>query len=197
MRQSAPFGELDESPRGPTSRPMATNRAPNDTLLDPERTDASTEPSVPEERAVEAPTDDERARLARAVNDLQAAKARAERDVAFTREETKSKLVSELLPVLDNFDRAIGVAATQGDAPAVVDGMRLIHRQLEKVLEGYGLVRFDAVGVAFDPQRHEAMSMLPVDDPAKNMVVIAQHEPGYLFGERLLRAAKVVVGKFA
>lgn len=176
---------------------MATNGAPNDTLLDPEHTDASPEPTVVAERAVETPTDDERARLARAVNDLQAAKARVERDVAFAREETKSKLVSELLPVLDNFDRAIGVAETQGDAPAVVDGMRLIHRQLEKVLEGYGLVRFDAVGTAFDPQRHEAMSMLPVDDPAKNMTVIVQHEPGYLFGDRLLRAAKVVVGKLA
>jgi molecular chaperone GrpE len=75
----------------------------------------------------------DRARLARAVNDLEAAKVRVQRDAALAREETRSKLVSELLPVLDNFDRAIVVAESNGDAPSVVEGMRLIHRQLERV----------------------------------------------------------------
>ncbi len=137
----------------------------------------------------------DRERLARAVNDLEAAKLRVERDAAAVRDETRSKLVSELLPVLDNFDRAIAVAEAGGDAPSVVEGMRLIRRQLATVLEGYGLVRFDALGVAFDPQVHDATSTIVVDDPSQNRIVVAQHEPGYMFGDRLLRAAKVVVGK--
>lgn len=137
----------------------------------------------------------DRERLARAVNELEAAKQRVARDAAAVHEETRAKLVSELLPVLDNFDRAIAVAETRGDAPSVVEGMQLIRRQLATVLEGYGLVRFDAVGVAFDPQVHEATSMIGVEDPSQDRMVVAQHEPGYRFGDRLLRAAKVVVGK--
>lgn len=139
--------------------------------------------------------DHDRERLARAVNDLEDAKRRVERDARILHEETRSKLVSEMLPVLDNFDRAIAVAAANGDAPSVVEGMRMIHRQLERVLEGYGLARFDAVDAKFDPQIHEATNMIPVDDPAKDGVVVAQHQPGYMFGNRLLRAATVVVGK--
>ncbi|HVK82742.1 MAG TPA: nucleotide exchange factor GrpE [Kofleriaceae bacterium] len=140
---------------------------------------------------------EDRARLARALQDLEAAKARVERDARAVHEETRAKLVSEMLPVLDNFDRAIAVAESSGDAPSVVEGMRMIHRQLERVLEGYGLVRFDAVGAAFDPQLHDAMTMIAVGDPGQDRMVVAQHEPGYMFGDRLLRAAKVVVGKHA
>jgi molecular chaperone GrpE len=170
---------------------------------------ANMTPPKADEREVEvsstdlrAPVDEEvidhdRARLARAVNDLEAAKVRVQRDAAIVREETRSKLVTELLPVLDNFDRAIGAAESNGDAPSVVEGMRLIHRQLERVLEGYGLVRFDAVGAAFDPVVHDATNMIAVADPKQDRVVVAQNEPGYMFGDRLLRAAKVVVGKYA
>lgn len=160
---------------------MATDRAPHDA-----------EELEPDEETLAA-----RARLARALQDLEAAKARVERDSRIVHEETRSKLVGELLPVLDNFDRAIAAAETDGDAPSLVEGMRLVHRQLERVLQGYGLARFDTVGAAFDPVIHEATNMVVVADPEQDRVVVAQNEPGYLFGDRLLRAAKVVVGKHA
>ena len=136
----------------------------------------------------------DRARLATALQNLEAAKARVERDADSVHEETRSKLVAELLPVLDNFDRAIAAAEANGDAPAVVDGVRLVRRQLEHVLLGYGLSRFDAVGAAFDPSVHEATNMIAVADPDQDRRVVDQLEPGYMFGDRLLRAAKVVVG---
>jgi molecular chaperone GrpE len=157
----------------------------------------NTAPQEVEEREIEETVAHDHARLARALQDLEAAKVRVERDARIVHDETRSKLVSELLPVLDNFDRAIEVAESNGDAPSVVQGMRLVHRQLERVLHGYGLARFDAVGTAFDPLIHEAMNMIVVDDPDQHRVVVAQNEPGYMFGDRLLRAAKVVVGKHA
>lgn len=135
----------------------------------------------------------DRVRLARAVNDLEAAKARVERDARLTREETRSKLVSELLPVLDNLDRAIATAEASGDVPAVVEGVRMVRRQFEAVLEGFGLARFDAVDAVFDPRVHDATSI--VDAPGRDGIVVAQVEAGYRFGDRLLRAAKVVVGR--
>ena len=170
---------------------MATNRAQEvDHEIEVSPTD-DIRPHVDEETVAH-----DRARLARALQDLEAAKVRVERDARIVHEETRSKLVSELLPVLDNFERAIAAAESNGDAPSVLEGMRLVHRQLETVLHGYGLARFDAVGAAFDPLIHEATNMIAVDDPNQDRVVVAQNEPGYMFGDRLLRAAKVVVGKY-
>lgn len=103
--------------------------------------------------------------------------------------------MAELLPVLDNLDRAIEVAESSGDAAAVVEGVRLVRRQFESVLAGYGLQRFDAVGTAFDPLVHDATNIIAVDDPTQDRIVVAQLEPGYTFGARLLRPAKVVVGR--
>ena len=162
---------------------MATNLGPDD--ID-ER-----EHLEPDARAI----DDDRARLARAANELEAAKARVERDAHLVHEETRSKLVSELLPMLDNVDRAIAAAEANADAPTVVEGVGLVRRQLETILRRYGLERFDAVGMPFDPNIHDACSVLPVGDPAQDRLVVEQLEAGYRFGERLLRAAKVVVGK--
>jgi len=112
-------------------------------------------------------------------------------------DETRSLLVSKLLPILDNFDRAIAAAEWNGDAPAVVEGARMIRGQLEKVLHAYGLARFDAVGAMFDPAVHDATNVIAVDDPSQDRIVVDQIEPGYTFGQRLLRPAKVVIGKYA
>jgi molecular chaperone GrpE len=149
----------------------------------------------PEVEDVRLPSDEDRARLAGALQSLEAAKARVERDASSVREETRSKLVAELLPVLDNFDRAIAAAESNGDAPATVDGVRMVRRQLENVLVGYGLVRFDTVGAIFDPSMHDAIRMTAVADPDQDRRVVDQLEPGYRFGGRLLRAAKVIVGR--
>ena len=160
-------------------------------------------PAETEEREIDVrPIEDEaaaadRSRLAAALNELEAAKARVERDAKIVHDEMRSKLVAELLPVLDNFDRAIAAAESSGDAPAIVDGVRMVHRQLETVLLGYGLVRFDAIGEAFDPAVHEATSVVPVFDPSHDRVVVDQLQAGYHFGGRLLRAARVVVGRSA
>ena len=138
----------------------------------------------------------DRERLGSALQELEAAKARVVRDARSVHDETRSKLVAELLPLLDNFDRAIAAAESNGDAPAVIEGVRLLRRQLETVLLGYGLVRFDAVGAAFDPSVHEATNMIAVADQDQDRRVVDQLEPGYMFGDRLLRAAKVVVGRY-
>ena len=135
----------------------------------------------------------DRATMTRALRDLEAAQARVERDAQKVNEETRGKLVAELLPVLDNLDRTIRAAAKSD--PALVQGVRLVRSQLEGVLRGYGVERIDATGMRFDPKLHEAISVAPVYEPAHHGLVLEQAEPGYRFGERLLRPAKVVVGR--
>lgn len=131
----------------------------------------------------------------RALRDLEAARARVERDASRVYDDTRSKLVAELLPVLDNLDRTIRAAAATSASAALVEGVRRVRTQLECVLRGYGVERIDAVGARFDPSVHEAVSVIAIRDPARHAFVLDQAEPGYRFGDRLLRPAKVVVGR--
>ncbi|MBV8760555.1 MAG: nucleotide exchange factor GrpE [Deltaproteobacteria bacterium] len=135
--------------------------------------------------------------MTRALRDLEAAKARVERDALRAADELRGKLVLDLIPVLDNLDRTIAAATAHGDAPAVVDGVRLVRSQMEQLLVRYGVERIDAKHQPFDPNLHEALSVVPVSHPSAHGVVVDQIEPGYRFGDRLLRPAKVVVGRLS
>lgn len=138
----------------------------------------------------------DRASLARALNELEAAKARVERDARASADELREKLVLELVPVLDNLDRTIAAAHQAGDSPSVVEGVRLVRNQFLGVLLRFGVQRLEAKHQRFDPTLHEAISTVPVSHPSAHNVVVDQLEPGYLFGEKLLRAAKVIVGRY-
>jgi molecular chaperone GrpE (heat shock protein) len=142
-------------------------------------------------QATPALSPDDRRAVRDALADLQAARTRVERDAARVLEDTRTKLVVELLPVLDNLDRSI---AAGGD-PAVIAGVEQVRAQLAGVLRGYGLERFDAIGQRFDPRQHDALGVAPVSDPARDGTVVEQWEPGYRAGAKLLRPARVVVGR--
>jgi molecular chaperone GrpE len=138
----------------------------------------------------------DKAALVGALRELEAAKGRVERDARAVADDMRKKLVLELLPVLDNLDRTIAAAETNGDAPAVVEGIALVRAQLEGVLRGYGVERIDTLGERFDPARHDAVTMVAVHSPTAHGVVIDQLAPGFRFGTTLLRPAQVVVGRY-
>ena len=156
--------------------------------------DATGEDQEVVEAHAPAAAEPDRGSLSRALRDLEAAKARVERDAKRAQDEMRQKLVLQLLPVLDNLDRTINVAAQNRESPAVVDGVRLVRRQIASVLEGYGVQRIDSYGQPFDPSLHEAVSMVAVE-PQHDRIVVEQLEPGYAMNDRLLRPAKVVVGR--
>jgi molecular chaperone GrpE len=155
------------------------------------------DPTAEAEQDVREEPGPDRASMTRALRDLEAAKSRVERDAGRAADELRSKLVLDLIPVLDNLDRTIAAAAAAGDAPAVLDGVRLVRAQMESLLARYGVERIDAKHHPFDPALHEALSVVPVSHPSAHGVVVDQIEPGYRFGDRLLRPAKVVVGRLA
>lgn len=131
----------------------------------------------------------------RALRNLEATEARLERNARREAEETRGKLVQELLPVLDNLDRTIRAAHNGRNDPAMLEGIRMVRQQLEGVLRGYGVERIEALGERFDPAVHEAIGAVSVGDPQRHGVVVHQAEPGYRFVGRLLRPAKVSVGR--
>ena len=162
--------------------------------------DAAASPvSVPVETPAGAPTaateSADRQAALRALRSLEATEARLERNARREAEETRGKLVGELLPVLDNLDRTIRAAQAGRSDPAMLEGVRMVRQQLDGVLRGYGVERIESLGQRFDPAVHEAVGMIAVDDPQRDGIVVHQAEPGYRFGSRLLRPAKVSVGK--
>lgn len=150
-------------------------------------------PAAASERTAQG-FDAERARLRQALHELEQAQRRVERDAERAREQARAEVVERLLPVMDNLDLSIQAAERSAD-DAVNAGLRLVREQFESVLRGLGLERFDAEGAAFDPAEHEAVSTVEVDDPDQDGRVTSQWQAGYRFGDRILRAAKVQVGK--
>ncbi len=104
-------------------------------------------------------------------------------------------LMAELLPVLDHLEMALKAAEDRADDP-FVQGVRLVGDQLMAALGKHGLAPIDAAGEPFDPNLHEAVSHLPSPDTDENHVMV-QTRRGYRLGERLLRAAQVVVSSGA
>jgi molecular chaperone GrpE len=141
------------------------------------------------------PAQPDRASLHRALRDLEAAKARVQRDAEASAQEMREKLVLDLVPVLDNLDRTIAAAVDHGETSAIIEGVRMVRNQFMGVLTRYGVERVEAKHQQFDPKLHDAISMVPVSHPSAHGVVVDQIEPGYRFGDRLLRPAKVVVGR--
>jgi molecular chaperone GrpE len=133
--------------------------------------------------------------MTRALRELEAAKARVERDAARAAQELREKLVVELLPILDNLDRTIQAAEKGREANALVEGVRMVRSQFMGTLQRMGVERIDSRHQPFNPAIHEAVGTVPVTHPAAHNVVVDQLEAGYRFGERLLRPAKVVVGR--
>lgn len=163
-------------------------------MLDIEGLDPTAEAEVDTKELAETAEPD-RQTMRHALRELEAAKARVMRDAERSAQDLREKLISELLPVLDNLDRTIYAAAESGEARAVVEGVELVRSQFAGVLSRLGLERIDAHHQPFDPNLHDAIGTVPVSHPSAHNVVIDQIEPGYRIGSRLLRAAKVVVGR--
>lgn len=104
------------------------------------------------------------------------------------------RLIFELLPVLDNFRRALDALQKSKDFDSLKRGVEMIFRDLLKVLEKEGLKTFDSKGKPFDPRIHEAISTIETDDVLPGTIV-EEHEKGYYLKDKLLRPAKVVVAK--
>jgi molecular chaperone GrpE len=127
--------------------------------------------------------------LRRSHADFENYRRRVVRDGAVQREQGRADVLASLLEVLDDLDRTL--AATAGSDDAVAHGVGLVATKLAGALGVFGLERIDMAGVAFDPTLHEAVRQ---DGGASEPHVTEVLRPGYRVGERVLRAAMVVVG---
>jgi molecular chaperone GrpE len=108
------------------------------------------------------------------------------------RRQAQTELVREVLPVVDNFDRALAADPRAPGDSAFRDGIELIHRDFLKALERIGVRPFSAAGERFDPARHEAVGRVERAD-LPDQTVVEETLRGYLFHDRVLRPAQVIV----
>jgi molecular chaperone GrpE len=121
--------------------------------------------------------------------DFENYRKRVARDAAAAQERGVAKLAKELLPALDNLDRALDAAAQ--DDP-LLDGVRLVRAELSSSLARVGIESFGAAGDTFDPVEHEAVAQQPVEGAVSGSVVEV-YQSGYRLGASVIRPARVLV----
>jgi molecular chaperone GrpE len=126
--------------------------------------------------------------------DFENYRKRAARETAAAQERGVAKLARELLPAVDNLDRAVEAIETQSEDGSVnlVSGIRLVHADVVAALSRAGIERFSPKGEQFDPQRHEAIAQRPVEGVEPGTIVEV-YQRGYVLGEFVIRPARVVV----
>ncbi len=148
-----------------------------------------------EELTARAEKADEYLQLAqRTKADFENYRKRATREAAAAQERGIAKLARELLPAVDNLDRALEAveANGSGDGDTLVSGIKLVHADVIAALARVGIERYSPRGESFDPQCHEAVAQLPVEG-AQPGTIVEVYQRGYRIGESVLRPARVVV----
>jgi molecular chaperone GrpE len=127
--------------------------------------------------------------------DMENLRKRLVREQEKARRRTLERFMGDLLPVRDSLERGLEAASDPAaSVEALKEGKQLIMKMLSKVMGDHGLQTIDPAGEAFDPEKHEAMTMLPSADHDENTVIDVL-EKGYQLHDRLIRPAKVVVSR--
>ena len=105
------------------------------------------------------------------------------------------KVLADLLPIVDDFERGLAATADAEDAAAVRSGMELIYHKLVKYLESNGVKAMDSTGNDFDPELHEAIASIPAPNEELKGKVVDTTQKGYMINDKVLRHAKVAVGQ--
>ena len=130
----------------------------------------------------------------RSAADFDNFRKRSRKELEDTRKAGREELLKDLLPVFDNLERAMTSAERATEVKPVSEGLKLVLRQFTDTLARSGITKVPTVGQPFDPSMHEAIQQVETDEVAPG-TVMAEVQPGYLQGERLVRAAMVVVAK--
>ncbi len=130
----------------------------------------------------------------RGAADLDNFRKRSRRDIAAAQDRGIGKLAKELLPAIDNLERALQAAEAAGESSQdLVQGLRLVQAELVGAFSRAGVSVEDPKGEPFDPHRHEALAQAPGPEGTASGTVVEVYQPGYVLGDTVLRAARVVV----
>ncbi|HWI72019.1 MAG TPA: nucleotide exchange factor GrpE [Baekduia sp.] len=176
-------------------QPQVDERAPEETPAPDAVVDADDTADRAVDAEAEAPEEpDFKDLYLRAAAETDNIRKRARRDVELASARGVARLARELLPSLDNLDRALAAAEAQDDDAEhhLTKGIRLVQQELQGALTRVGIEQYSPAGEPFDPHQHEAVAQQPFEGVASG-IVVQVYQPGYRYKDEILRAAKVVV----
>jgi molecular chaperone GrpE len=144
--------------------------------------------------AVTAERDQLRDQLLRTAADFDNFRKRTRKEIEEARTRGREDAVKDILPVFDNLERAVSAATSAQTIESVVEGVKMVLKLFEDTAERMGLTRVKTVGERFDPSVHEAIQQQETDAHPPG-TILTEIVPGYMIGQRLLRAAMVVVAR--
>ena len=184
-----------------SEEPNDKNEAAVETEAETAAPASGTTPSTREPQAPADPVADAKAEALRfkeqwmrSAADFDNFRKRSRKELEDTRKAGREELLKDLLPVFDNLERAMTSAERATEVKPVSDGLKMVLRQFVDTLGRSGITKVPTIGQQFDPGLHEAIQQVETDEHSPGTVV-AEVQPGYLQGERLIRAAMVVVAK--
>lgn len=143
-------------------------------------------------RRLQELADEHQARTLRVQADFDNFRRRTQKEKEELAQYATSKLVTELLPVLDNFERALSTSPAGADSEAFIKGVNMIFRQLDGVLKSEGLTAMETVGQPFNPEYHQAIMQVESEEHEEG-IVTEEVQKGYLLKGKILRPAMVKV----
>jgi molecular chaperone GrpE len=202
QRQSGPDAARQDAARAETDeQPGADAQDEAEVTLDEQAVEAIEDEEAPvaedAEGLAEEPQDLAGKYLAlaqRTQADFENYRKRASRDAATAQTRGVVKLAKELLPAIDDLDRALAAAQEVGDGAEnpLVEGIKLVHADMVAALARVGIEGYSPKGEQFDPQHHEAMAQQPVPG-AEPGTIVEVYQRGYALGDTVIRPARVVV----
>jgi len=135
-----------------------------------------------------------RDRLLRLAAEFDNYRKRTDRDMGNLMLHANAQLVATLLPSLDDLDRILAATESDIDPDALLSGIRLVQKNLVKILQDEGLKPMESVGEPFDPEKHDAL-LHAEDETHDSNIVVDEHKKGYYFKDRVIRHAQVIVSK--
>jgi molecular chaperone GrpE len=135
------------------------------------------------------------AKYRQAASEFEESRLRLRREISKDIERARREILSDLLEVVDNLDRAIDAAGKATSTDAVLQGVEMVRRQFLAKLEALGVRRIASEGAHFDPLKHEAVTTVPAAGPDDDDRVVGVIRHGYTIGDDVLRPASVAVSK--
>lgn len=154
------------------------------------------EPAPAATTAIATELEETRNRLLRSAADFDNYRKRMQREREETVQFANEAILRDLLPVLDNLERAVESGRATHDSDTLYEGVRMVVQQFHALLDQYGVRRVPGVGEPFDPAWHEAVQQMPAPEYPPGTVV-EELQAGYMYRERLLRPALVIVSAMA
>jgi len=162
--------------------------------ISPDLESAESQPGQSEIEKLNAELAETRDKFLRIYSEFDNYKKRTQRERLELLKSAGADVIGSLLPVLDDFERALKAMESGDSNPQVKAGIELIYQKLKTILEQKGLKKMVSIGEEFNVDNHEAITNIPVPDEKMKGKVVDEAESGYFLNDKVIRHAKVIVG---